>query len=229
MYQKNENKNRFPILRERLNSIMGDMTTTEFAKKIGLTRQTMGYYLNGDRIPDSLTLAQICEQCNVSANWLLGLSDTKSPDTNVAAVVQYTGLTEDNVNFLHNPSAFGRNEPLNMYRKALFTLVNDLLKMCQLTNVNIPFFQIQRLVASFEGKTAQAGEGVDKLIAEGAARQRGYAVLPVNDSVSFYASQLAKAIEQEVLNQYSVSETSEPCGHYEKVEINGKQIGVWRE
>lgn len=67
-------KDRLPIFRQRLNELLGDMTTTEFAKKVGLSRQTMGFYLNGDRIPDSAILIQICKTCNVSADYLLGLS-----------------------------------------------------------------------------------------------------------------------------------------------------------
>ena len=91
MYQKNEKKNRFPILRERLNSLMGNMTTTEFAEKVGLTRQTMGFYLNGDRIPDSSTLAQICKQCDVSADWLLGFTQDRQ---RTPAAVDKLGLSE---------------------------------------------------------------------------------------------------------------------------------------
>ena len=72
-----EQNNRFPIFRERLEALrkeMGVTSNTEFAKTLGISRQTLGFYLNGDRIPDCETLAQICKRCNRSANWLLGLS-----------------------------------------------------------------------------------------------------------------------------------------------------------
>lgn len=75
MKQPNEKKSRFPIFRERLNQLLGDMTAAAFAEKVGITRQTMGFYLNGERIPDSLGLAQICTSCNVSSDWLLGLTN----------------------------------------------------------------------------------------------------------------------------------------------------------
>lgn len=80
MKHGNEGNYRFPIFRERLNILLGDMKTTDFADKLGLTRQTMGFYLNGERIPDSLTLARICHVCNVTADWLLGLTNDPKPD-----------------------------------------------------------------------------------------------------------------------------------------------------
>lgn len=78
MAQSIEKRDRLPIFRERLNDLLkqlGDISTTEFSKKVGLSRQTMGFYLNGDRIPDAETLLLICEKCNISSDWLLGLSN----------------------------------------------------------------------------------------------------------------------------------------------------------
>lgn len=221
--------NRMPVFRERLRQLMGEMSVTEFANTIGLSRQTLGFYLNGNRIPDCEMLVQICNKCNVSANWLLGLSDTKSLDTNVAAVMQYTGLTEDNVNYLHDSSTFGRDEPLNIYKKSLFILINDLIEICKLHKVNTRFYQIMRLASAFEGEKAHAGDSVEKLFAEGNAKKWGYAVLPVNESIEFYASQLVKQIEQAIVNKYSVAEINGPSGKTVTIEINGKPEKIWVE
>lgn len=68
-------QNRLPIIRERLIKLQGNMSNVDFAKKIGLSRQTVGFYINGDRIPDAETLKQICVRCNVSADYVIGLSD----------------------------------------------------------------------------------------------------------------------------------------------------------
>lgn len=78
MAQSNEKKDRLPIFRQRLNELLGDMSTTEFAEKVGLSRQTMGFYLNGDRIPDAETLLRICEKCNISSDWLLGITNDRN-------------------------------------------------------------------------------------------------------------------------------------------------------
>lgn len=69
---------RFPVFSERLRELQGDRSSVEFAAFLGMSRQTIGFYLNGDRIPDILALRQIAERCNVSADWLLGLSDIKA-------------------------------------------------------------------------------------------------------------------------------------------------------
>ena len=73
MKHGNSNTGRLPGLRSRLAELQGNMSTTDFAQKLGLSRQTVGFYLNGDRIPDSETLIKICKSCNVSADWLLGI------------------------------------------------------------------------------------------------------------------------------------------------------------
>ena len=73
MKRGNSQNGRIPVLRARLAELQGSMTTTEFADKLDLSRQTVGFYLNGERIPDSETLIKICKNCKVSADWLLGL------------------------------------------------------------------------------------------------------------------------------------------------------------
>lgn len=73
-------ENRFPIFSKRflmLRSIR-HQSQEEFAKFLGISRPTVGFYENGIRIPDALTLRQIAEKCNVSADWLIGLSNTST-------------------------------------------------------------------------------------------------------------------------------------------------------
>lgn len=69
-------KQRFPIFAKRFNELRGDMSQDEFSKYLGISRPTVGFYENGARIPDALVLRQIAEKCNVSVDWLLGLSDS---------------------------------------------------------------------------------------------------------------------------------------------------------
>jgi len=94
---------KLPCFRERLNQLLTNSgkTIVAFAEFLGTSRQSLGYYLNGERIPDAVMVKQICERCNVSADWLLGLSDTKKPDADLRTACEYTGLSEAAVDNLH--------------------------------------------------------------------------------------------------------------------------------
>lgn len=94
MKHTKEEKNRFPIFRERFRELQGDRSNTEFAELLGISRQTVGFYCNGDRIPDALGLKEIALTCGVSADWLLGLSDVKTNDIKLREICEATGLSE---------------------------------------------------------------------------------------------------------------------------------------
>ena len=93
---------KMPCFRERLNELLSDSgkTIIAFAEFLGTSRQSLGYYLNGERIPDALMVKQFCERCHVSADWLLGLSDVKTPDSEVQAICKTTGLSEATISLL---------------------------------------------------------------------------------------------------------------------------------
>ena len=86
---------------ERFNELRGNMTQEEFAKKIGISRPTVGQYENGGRIPDIFILRLIAHNCGVSADWLIGMTDCKTKDADVRSICDYTGLSEKAVECLH--------------------------------------------------------------------------------------------------------------------------------
>ncbi len=96
MERKND---RLPIFTERFRELQGERSNTEFADFLGISRQTVGFYCNGDRVPDALTLIKISQKCGVSADWLLGLSDYKNKETESTSAKEL-GLSEKSVNFL---------------------------------------------------------------------------------------------------------------------------------
>lgn len=103
---------RLPIFKERLNELLGNMSITEFAKKLGLSRQTTGFYLNGDRIPDIEMLCQICSRCNVSADWLLGIRDDPSNNTTEQNICDITGLSSIAIQNLAGMNEYGSRRSL---------------------------------------------------------------------------------------------------------------------
>lgn len=114
---------RFPKFQERLRELQGEMSNTEFADFLGITRQTIGFYLNGHRIPDILCLAQISRRCNVSADWLIGTSDVKSTNADTKATSKYIGLSEESISFLSK--VFREFGGANSPTEVLNDLLND--------------------------------------------------------------------------------------------------------
>lgn len=80
-----------------------ELSILEFAEKCDISRQSMQYYLQGKRMPDSSGLLKICQACSVSADWLLGLSDVRQPSSDMRAVCEYTGLSEEAVTKIRCP------------------------------------------------------------------------------------------------------------------------------
>lgn len=78
---------------QRISTLCGEgdarITQEALAQKIGITRQAVTAYENGQRKPSIATLYQIAKTCNVSVDWLVGLSEDPSP---VPAAVDELGL-----------------------------------------------------------------------------------------------------------------------------------------
>ena len=66
----------------------------EWGELFGVTRQTITNWQMKDASPDIIKLTAIAKYFDVSTDYLLGLSDTMSPDINARAAVEYTGLSE---------------------------------------------------------------------------------------------------------------------------------------
>ena len=86
---------RFPIFRERFSQLRGDMKQDEFAEFLGFSRPTVALYESGKRVPDAVALKTIAVKCGVSADWLLGLSEVRSPKPDVQLICNSTGLSEN--------------------------------------------------------------------------------------------------------------------------------------
>lgn len=91
-------------------------TQEQLAQILEVSRPTISGWLDGKNIPDILSLTHIAEHFHVSADYLLGLSETVSPDVSLRAAVEYTGLSEKAVEWLHtgfewpNPYGFAMSE-----------------------------------------------------------------------------------------------------------------------
>lgn len=66
------------LFRERLQALIADLGDSQaaFSRRIGIDRSTLSQLLAGhdDRLPRADTVAAVAQTCQVSADWLLGLS-----------------------------------------------------------------------------------------------------------------------------------------------------------
>lgn len=73
---------------ERLKIAIGDMTASELAKKIGLSKQAVSTYMTGIRSPKLPVIQALSNALNVNEAWLLGYDVPKEKgvfDTFIAA------------------------------------------------------------------------------------------------------------------------------------------------
>ena len=67
------------IFSDRFRGLRVGESQGAFAKRLGIGQVTVSQYERGDREPSLTTLKQIAECLSVSADYLLGLSDSPSP------------------------------------------------------------------------------------------------------------------------------------------------------
>lgn len=72
--------------------VRGENQTT-LAEKIGVQRQTISLYMNGQSSPNTETLTAIAKALDVSTDWLLGLRDDMSNDVTEQNIHDLTGLS----------------------------------------------------------------------------------------------------------------------------------------
>lgn len=76
------------------------LNQSQLAEELKVSRGSISFYENMDRVPDVEFLSTAAKFFHVSTDWLLGLSDVRSPDANIQQVCKYTGLSEAAVKIL---------------------------------------------------------------------------------------------------------------------------------
>lgn len=77
-------------------------TITALAKALGVSRQAVSQYQDGSTQPNVEKLKLIAEYFDCSADYLIGLSDVQTPDTNTKAISALTGLSENSISLFSN-------------------------------------------------------------------------------------------------------------------------------
>ncbi len=89
-------------LADRLSDLRNEkkITQTELAKILGKSKQIISFYENGDKLPSVETLEKYADFFGVSTDYLLGRTDTRTPETSIQAVCDYTHLAEKSIEVL---------------------------------------------------------------------------------------------------------------------------------
>lgn len=106
---------------DRLKELRGERTLQEVADGIGMTRVAMGYYEKGERKPDIEMLYKIASYYQVSADYLIGLSDIRTPDIDTQTIAAKTGLSEKTIERLYSFNSHSKRylKPINILLQSL--------------------------------------------------------------------------------------------------------------
>lgn len=75
----NKRSERLPAFEKRLTELKGAMSQGEFANLLGISRQTMGFYLNGDRLPSALFIRRLFRLFKLEGRRALDAHFNKKP------------------------------------------------------------------------------------------------------------------------------------------------------
>lgn len=89
-----------PLARNLSNLIGRDVS--KMTECLNCSPQAINQYKQGTAVPQVEKLIKIAEYFNVSTDYLLGLSDVKTTDTELKGVCEYTNLSETAVKLLHS-------------------------------------------------------------------------------------------------------------------------------
>ena len=75
-------------------------TIEQFAEAVGISKSTVGYYENNNRMPYIEILSRIADVLNVSADYLIGKTNTTATKGKTKTVCDFTGLSDTAVEYL---------------------------------------------------------------------------------------------------------------------------------
>ena len=84
-----------PVFRKLMDTTP-NVTRADLAEYLGVSAVAIGQYYNGDALPSMDNLIKISKYFNVSTDYLLGLTDIKTTDTDLRAIKEISpGISEN--------------------------------------------------------------------------------------------------------------------------------------
>lgn len=118
------------VIGSRINSALASSNKKqkELAAHLGVPDNTISYFCSGKRVPNAEQIIEISKFLDVSSDYLLGLTENATTDTDLKAVCDYTGLNDKAVTNLSAEKGNSKIITLNelMINKQLFELCGHL-------------------------------------------------------------------------------------------------------
>ena len=144
----------------RVKNLFGDIGQMELAEKIGISQGVISSIKNNKaKAPAADTIFRIARYFNVSADYLLGLSDVASVDVDLQAVCNYTGISEKSVQLLHELKKYNIHDAAEI----LLGNINNVSFFAEFSDMN---WEIQQIVRIKERKAEireENGEIIEKI------------------------------------------------------------------
>lgn len=99
---------------------------TTVADNLGITRQSLAQYRDGNNIPDIVVLGRMADYFNVTTDYLLGRTEVKSADFDAQKFCKRTGLSESVFDYLCSRKSLLEIEILNAFFEDNYREINDL-------------------------------------------------------------------------------------------------------
>lgn len=97
----------------------------DLAEALGISRQAVGYYINGATNPNCEQVAIIAKALNVSSDYLLGLTEVPTVDTTTRAICDATGLSKNSVDNIRKLQQMKENNSSVALNDALDSLLSN--------------------------------------------------------------------------------------------------------
>lgn len=97
------------------------MKQVDLAKKLGIHPHMISFYVNGDRVPKIERLIEMSKIFGVTVDYLIGNTDTPTMDNDIRLICDYTGLSSDFVEMLHE-----HNDTIELEKLVKSEFIRDL-------------------------------------------------------------------------------------------------------
>ncbi len=200
------------VLAERIGKlrVLAGESQQSLADNIGVKRETVKFWESGERHIKCGDIAKLAKHFNVSADYLLGLSDVASPDTDIRSVCDFTGLSEEAVEYIRNFGFIllkdGYFEAARGFRHAIMQTLNLLLESDEFVDIML---NLQRSRDIYRLTPDPEARGIDLINAEDMAVKVGFVILDRLEAAEHYAQKASLALHEfstKTLRQFAEAE-----------------------